>query len=737
MARIDTRDRTLLLKLVYYGPAMGGKTTNLQTLHSMLDPARRPELLSLDTHGDRTLFFDLLPLELEDVGGFKLKVRLFTVPGQVHYNATRRIVLRDADAAIFVADSSPDRLDANGESMASLHGNLVANGLQPGTVPIILQANKRDVPHAATVAAVEASLGLKALHEHGRAVSPHVIPASALSGEGVFETFEQSLRAALAAAHQRQGLNRIGLSREGLGLALYEALSPMRARAAAAPSRKASVPPAGASAKPAGHAPPVSPEQVLPREQLLLESVTRALDLAETLGDAQSSTRQLSQRVRELEVVQELSRVLAKATTFNDVAKAVVAAAGGALGERGAASLLAADPKGALAEAALHGVSRDPLLWAGSPPLAAALHRAARPAVYRDIETDLVFGDRELLSSLSPWCTAVACPIAMPSGPHALLVAYGSDHEMPAGPDSLRFVSLVASQAALGLQAVDRHVRLVRHGERLEEEVAARTAELRAAHAELAASSRLKDRVLACVNHELRTPVTKLMAAAQVLQRAKAGAVPPPHLLGQVVDQARHLGGLLDQVLSAQALLADRATVAGTEDEGIIDVGQALEAVTFTCQERAAARRVVLQVASLPPGLGARGDAGSVTLILSQLIDNAVKFTKQGTSVRVGAEAAGPGMLRLVVRDEGPGVKPEDAERIFGAFDQGSADVLTAKPSGLGLGLVIARRLARRLGGDVGTHPGPGGGVFWLELPAGARESHAAGAPPERLLAQA
>ena len=105
MARIDIRDRTLTLKIVYYGPAMGGKTTNLQSLHGFIDPARRPDLLSLDTRGDRTLFFDLLPLDLDDICGFKVKVRLFTVPGQVHYNATRRLVLRGADAAVFVADS--------------------------------------------------------------------------------------------------------------------------------------------------------------------------------------------------------------------------------------------------------------------------------------------------------------------------------------------------------------------------------------------------------------------------------------------------------------------------------------------------------------------------------------------------------------------------------------------------------------------------------------------------------
>ena len=378
---------------------------------------------------------------------------------------------------------------------------------------------------------------------------------------------------------------------------------------------------------------------------------------------------------------------------------------------------------------------RDPLSFAGSPPLAVRIHRAARPVIHRHIATDLVSGDSELMSALAPYCTLVACPVRLPSGGNALVIAYGQDPESPADPAALRFISLVAAQAALGLQAVDRHVQLVRNGEALESEVAARTAELRAAHAELAASSRLKDRILTCVNHELRTPVTKVLAAAQVIQRCKGGE-PPPQMIQQVVDQARHLGTLLDQVLTAQAVLA--ADTSSGDGPEILDMARIVDAAVFACQDRAAARRVVVHVAAPGDQALARVDAGAVTLILAQILDNAVKFTKPGTEVHVRTEVAGNGTLRVVVRDAGPGVKPGDVERIFGEFDQGSGDVLTAKPNGLGLGLAIARRLARRLGGEVATLPMPEGAEFWLELPthAGAparpvtsvRETVAAGA---------
>ena len=333
--------------------------------------------------------------------------------------------------------------------------------------------------------------------------------------------------------------------------------------------------------------------------------------------------------------------------------------------------------------------------------------------MHRDIATDLVHGDPRLISALAPWCTLVASPVDLPCGGRGLIVAHGIDPEAPADRDALRFVSLIAGQAALGLQAVARHVSLVRHGERLEAEVESRTEELRAAHVELAASSRLKDRVLSSINHELRTPVTKLLAAAQVIQRAKGAAV-PPQMMQQVVDQARHLGGLLDQVLSAQALVSRPLA----DGDGVVrlDVARTLDAAVMSCQERAAARRVLVRIEPSSELPLACADPGAVTLVLAQLLDNAVKFTKTGSCVHVSTERSGAA-LRVVVRDEGPGVPLEDAERIFSEFDQGGADVLTAKPTGLGLGLAIARRVARRFGGDVGAVAGRPGGSFWLELP--------------------
>lgn len=140
--------RELNLKIVYYGPALSGKTTNLEQIYARIDPRRRGELVSLKTHEDRTLYFDFLQLELGKIAGLTPKIQLYTVPGQVYYEASRRIVLRGVDGIVFVADSSLERLNENIESWENLKSNLAALQISMPTLPIVIQCNKRDLPNA-------------------------------------------------------------------------------------------------------------------------------------------------------------------------------------------------------------------------------------------------------------------------------------------------------------------------------------------------------------------------------------------------------------------------------------------------------------------------------------------------------------------------------------------------------------------------------------------------------------
>jgi len=183
---IDLERRELAIKLVYYGPALSGKTTNLQKLHARAEAQSRGRLLSLDTQQDRTLFFDLLPLHFRagapGSGATEpvvVKLRVYTVPGQVEHNATRKVVLQNADGIAFIADSRVSEIQAANEAFMNLKHNLRENGIDPDTMPMVLQFNKRDLPNVRT------SEELARLEERGRPV----YAACALRDEGVLATF--------------------------------------------------------------------------------------------------------------------------------------------------------------------------------------------------------------------------------------------------------------------------------------------------------------------------------------------------------------------------------------------------------------------------------------------------------------------------------------------------------------------------------------------------------------------
>lgn len=181
--------REVLLKLVYYGPGLGGKTTNLEYIHTHSRPELRGRLLSLNTETERTLFFDLLPIELGKFKGYTVRLHLCTVPGQVHYDETRQLILRNVDGVVFVVDSQPAALDANAESLANLGRNLRLQGVDPDRVPVVVQYNKRDLAGVLDMSELRFALGI-----------PSGVPeigASARYGEGVFDTLKLIVRECL------------------------------------------------------------------------------------------------------------------------------------------------------------------------------------------------------------------------------------------------------------------------------------------------------------------------------------------------------------------------------------------------------------------------------------------------------------------------------------------------------------------------------------------------------------
>ena len=177
---INWQLRELNLKVVYYGPALSGKTTNLEQIHSHTNPKQRGELVSLKTREDRTLYFDFLQLELGKISGLSPKIHLYTVPGQSYYEASRKLVLRGADGVVFVADSNRNRVNENLESWENMKAHLISLNI-PSDLPLIVQLNKRDLPNAMSIPELRQNLGLNG--------NP-VFESIAVQGKGVFNTLK-------------------------------------------------------------------------------------------------------------------------------------------------------------------------------------------------------------------------------------------------------------------------------------------------------------------------------------------------------------------------------------------------------------------------------------------------------------------------------------------------------------------------------------------------------------------
>lgn len=188
MSFINYATKEINFKIVYYGPGLCGKTTNLQYIYDQTDPSQKGKMISLATETERTLFFDFMPLKLGDIKGFKVRLHLYTVPGQIFYDASRKLILKGADGVVFVADSQKDRMDANLDSLENLIDNLKENGFDYNTIPLVMQWNKRDLPDVEDVEVMEKLLNTRKVES---------FEAIAIQGIGVFETLKAISKAVM------------------------------------------------------------------------------------------------------------------------------------------------------------------------------------------------------------------------------------------------------------------------------------------------------------------------------------------------------------------------------------------------------------------------------------------------------------------------------------------------------------------------------------------------------------
>ena len=688
MAQWNLAERALYAKLVYYGPALGGKTTNLRALHALTDPEGRQRLVSVATADDRTLFFDLLPFELGTVLGYKVAIKLYTVPGQVRYNATRRVVLAGADAVVFVADSDPARASDNRQAWDNLKNNLRANGIDPASIPVVLQVNKRDVPAATEIAAMESSLGVRVTS---------ALPAVATDGRGVVETFLAASRAMLERiVAVAEPSTKRSLDAGDLAAQMEKVFGPLVAR-----SERATPDPSASISQPI----------VFGGGELLDDAVAAGARLAAELADAHGRASRLG---REAEALRRLSDALrGSASSFDRavVVDAALAAATETVGAAGAA-LLSLDAGGPPRIVGRFG--RDLIVLAGTGPggeLVARIAAHEGPVTIDDLPAELPALD----DAVRDFQAMAVVPVE--AEPRTLLAVAMPGPDGAVSEQDVRFLATLAGHLAVGLERVRAHEELRRHRDRLEETVRDRTARLREAYDSLRSIDGMKDRFLSGASHEMRSPLTAIIGAATYLKDYD----------GSRGDRKEMAGGILHAAETLRKLVDGLLRVARLDSAADLQLAPAppAEIVAEALALAHAGERVAVTIDSRVDEVQAH--APSLARAIGNLVENALKFGPASGSVelRVGPcmlSRSGAAMrgIAFAVLDRGPGIRESDLDRLFVRFEQGG-DPLTSKPEGLGLGLYEARAIAARHGGTLVHLPRPGGGCeFRVSLPAAA-----------------
>ena len=699
MAIWNHTDRALQMKIVYYGPGLGGKTTNLQQVHRIIDPGHDTRLISLNTAGDRTLFFDLLPFDLGRLFGYSIKAQIYTVPGQVRYNATRKVVLAGADGVVFVADSAPEKGRENRGAWENLKANLRACGLDPERLPVILQCNKQDLPEARGPEEVAAEIGAGIAG----------IGAAALQGRGVMETFQAALQATVRRLAE---LARRGVDPDAIAQHVARTLS---AFVTAPGSRTPGPEPQAIAAEAAGEPPgPLSPDD------LLRHSVGASLSMAADYSEMREIKNRLAARVRELEALHASVRKLNSTRDVARILEGLAATAKEVPGGGGVSVLVDVSEDGPLQERVLVGLESDPAngVSLDGEVLARRLLRQEEARLAGDVAADRPGASPPLAGVGS----LIAVPVLPVHHPALLLIAYcdaGSAGTL--GQEELRFLSLLGMQAATALDNAVLYRKMASYSERLESDVLRRTAELRHAYEKLKELDRMKDRFLSSVSHEMNTPLTGILTATDLLDSMTAEGDERKEFLAIVREQGRRLGALVDEVIQLWVLRQGGARLV----TGAVSMADLTRKVVEEARAGALARGVQIRHEVLTPRTGLTGDSYLLRLALRHVVNNAVKFSPDGATVRVSVGAEPRGMLCVSVQDEGPGIPPAERERVMERFEQ-AGDILTAKPSGLGLGLPLVREILQRHSGSIALDRAPAGGTIarvLLPFPGSAEES--------------
>lgn len=689
MVQFRHAQREIQFKVVYYGPALGGKTTNLEALHEITDPEGRTQLVSLKTSEDRTLFFDFLPFDLGEVQGYHIRFQVYTVPGQVHYNTTRKVVLAGTDALIFVADSQTDRAMENFIAWENMKANLLANKMDLGQVPVVVQCNKRDLPGVLSQEQI-----LKAMKVEAGAVTM----ASAITGEGVVETFMVCIQKTVALFAEKFRLDQKGATpgkiAEGIDRVFAPYLKRHRAAQATPPEAKA---PLEAQL----------PLHGLSEEEQLVAALQSSTQLAEEYQEAQLLSRLYQARLKEMTALYEVGRALADAEGIEGALKE--AAARVAEARPGwKISAFTNGPEGPTPLVCL-GCDVDPLWEADAPGagnLALGLLQRGERMRLGNLQERL---QQLKASPPSDVGEAMAIPLGPQGRPLGFLIVY-CPPDQPFTKEEDRFLSLLEQVVSPRLQSLLLIGELAEANERLEVKVVERTGELQEALEKLKEMDQLKRAFLNNVSHEMKTPLTNIRSYADLLKRY-------PQQREQNADE--YLQIVHDESVRLETLINDLLSYTKVKEPPrgeSCDLVVVLDEVMQVVGPQAAAKHLKVQVQREKDSLFFDMNREDASVLFRQILDNALKFSPEGVKVKVYL-LHDPRKVIFAVRDYGPGFPKDQRERLLEPPEPGKPTVPSYKTPGLGIGLFLVKEVLGKYGGGIAIENMEPGSNVLVELP--------------------
>ncbi len=685
MVQFRNAEREIQFKIVYYGPALGGKTTNIEALHEITDPEGASSLTSLKTSEDRTLFFDFLPFELGEIQGYNIRIQIYTVPGQVHYNTTRKVVLSGADGIVFVADSAPNRLQENFTSFENMKSNLLANRMNLDHIPVVIQCNKRDLPGAAPVALILAAMRLEA-----KAAAEE---ACALNGEGVVRTFQLVVQRALVSFAQKFQLAKKGVTTEQLETGVTSLFAPfLAAKRGRTPPGAPKVPPLEAK---------VTLAQPLSEEEQLVAALESSTQLAEQYQETQRLSRMYQARLQEMTVLYELGSALSASGSPEEAMRAVAGRLREARPQWVVSAFVTEDGKP-------RPLFTDPLpkdpLWSAEAPgignMALGLLQSGETARLDRLGERLASVGLQLPIPLDE---ALAVTMGPQGQSRGHLIVY-SPSDKPFVPEDLRFASLIERLISPRLQAIELMAQIAAANERLEQRVVERTAELAAALEKLKELDQLKRAFLNSVSHEMRTPLTNVRSYADLLVR---------HPEQMEARGAEYLQVILSESMRLEALILDLLSFSKVKEPARgepCDMAAILDEVVEALRHKADEKYLQLQIQKEKGSLLVPVNKEDAQMLFHQILDNAIKFSPDYL-------LDDPEKGIYAVRDFGQGFPKDQRELLMEKSQEGKPQVAFFKRPGFGLGLFLVREVLAKYGGAIHIESMEPGSNVLVEFP--------------------